>query len=163
RYTTSHPRDMDEDLIAAHHRERKLMPYCHLPFQSGSDRVLAAMNRRHTVSEYVSRIEALRRSRPDIALSTDIIVGFPGEGETDFERTLALVERLRFAQAYCFKYSPRPGTPAATSGRVVPEPVKAARLARLQALVGAQQTAFNEACVGRVLPVLFDRVGRHPG
>jgi tRNA-2-methylthio-N6-dimethylallyladenosine synthase len=163
RYTTSHPRDMQEDLIAAHRLEAKLMPYCHLPFQSGSDRVLAAMNRRHTARDYAALIEALRRSRPDIALSTDIIVGFPGESAADFEATLALVERVRFAQAYAFKYSPRPGTPAAALVNAVPDAIKAARLEQLQGLLAAQQTAFNAACVGRVLPVLFEQMGRHPG
>ena len=163
RFTTSHPRDMGDDLIAAHGRQPKLMPYLHLPFQAGSDRILAAMNRRHTAEDYVALVERIRRARSDIALSTDIIVGFPGETEEDFAATLDVVRRVRFAQAYSFKYSPRPGTPAAKLGRQVADEVRADRLARLQALLVEQQLAFNAGCVGRVLPVLFERPGRHPG
>jgi tRNA-2-methylthio-N6-dimethylallyladenosine synthase len=160
RYTTSHPRDMDGDLIAAHRDEPKLMPYLHLPFQAGSDRVLAAMNRKHTAAEYLALVDRIRAARPDIALSTDIIVGFPGETDEDFQATVDLVEQVGFAQAYSFKYSPRPGTPASTSCRQVPEPQKLARLHRLQALLSRQQTSFNTNCVGRIVPVLFERCGR---
>ncbi|MBN9277927.1 MAG: MiaB/RimO family radical SAM methylthiotransferase, partial [Hyphomicrobium sp.] len=163
RYTTSHPRDMSEDLIAAHRDLATLMPYLHLPFQAGADRVLAAMNRKHTGAEYLDIIARIRAARADIALSTDIIVGFPGETDEEFEATLDIVRKVRFAQAYSFKYSPRPGTPAATMERQVPEPVQIARLARLQALLEEQQSSFNAGCVGRVLPVLFERQGRREG
>ncbi|MGD1880533.1 MAG: tRNA (N6-isopentenyl adenosine(37)-C2)-methylthiotransferase MiaB [Kiloniellaceae bacterium] len=163
RYTTSHPSDMDDDLIAAHGEVDKLMPYLHLPVQSGSDRVLAAMNRRHTAADYLKIIERLRRARPDLALSSDFIVGFPGESDADFAATLALVNAVGFAQAYSFKYSPRPGTPAAVEETQVPETVKAERLAGLQQLIGAQAEAFNATCVGRRLPVLLERPGRKPG
>jgi tRNA-2-methylthio-N6-dimethylallyladenosine synthase len=163
RYTTSHPRDMTEDLIAAHAEQEKLMPYLHLPFQSGADRVLVAMNRKHTAADYLALVARIRAARPDLALSTDIIVGFPGETETEFEATLAMVERVGFSQAYSFKYSPRPGTPGAALADQVPDPVKTERLHRLQALLGAQQTAFNSSCVGKVMPVLVDRLGRRPG
>ncbi|MEO0798103.1 MAG: MiaB/RimO family radical SAM methylthiotransferase, partial [Pseudomonadota bacterium] len=160
RYTTSHPRDMSDDLIAAHGQVSKLMPYLHLPFQSGSDRMLAAMNRKHTAEEYRVVIDRIRAARPDIALSTDIIVGFPGETDQDFEQTMALVEDIGFAQAYSFKYSARPGTPAASIDEQISEPVKAERLAALQGLLDSQQVSFNTGCVGKVLPVLFDRRGR---
>ncbi|MEL6622222.1 MAG: tRNA (N6-isopentenyl adenosine(37)-C2)-methylthiotransferase MiaB [Pseudomonadota bacterium] len=160
RYTTSHPRDMSDDLIAAHGQVSKLMPYLHLPFQSGSDRMLAAMNRKHTAEEYRVVIDRIRATRPDIALSTDIIVGFPGETDQDFEQTMALVEDIGFAQAYSFKYSARPGTPAASIDEQISEPVKAERLAALQGLLDSQQVSFNTGCVGKVLPVLFDRRGR---
>jgi tRNA-2-methylthio-N6-dimethylallyladenosine synthase len=163
RYTTSHPGDMTDDLIAAHAGERKLMPYLHLPFQSGADRILAAMNRKHTVADYVDTISRVRAARPDLALSTDIIVGFPGETEAEFEATLDLVAEIGFAQAYAFKYSARPGTPGATMPGQVPDAVKVRRLHRLQALLGQQQTAFNSRSVGRVMPVLFERKGRRPG
>jgi len=163
RYTTSHPRDMSDDLIEAHASEKKLMPYLHLPFQAGSDRVLAAMNRKHTAGEYIDLVARIRKARPDIALSTDIIVGFPGETEEEFAATLAVVEEVGFAQAYSFKYSPRPGTPAAKIDAQVPEPVKTERLHRLQALLDAQQTKFNTSCVGRTFPVLFERSGRRVG
>jgi tRNA-2-methylthio-N6-dimethylallyladenosine synthase len=163
RYTTSHPRDLDESLIAAHRDVPELMPFLHLPIQSGSDRVLAAMNRRHTADDYRRTVERLRRACPDLALSSDFIVGFPGESEADFHDTLALVRDIRFAQAFSFKYSPRPGTPAASNANQVPEPVKAERLAELQALLQRQQRDFNAACVGRVLPVLFEKPGRHEG
>jgi tRNA-2-methylthio-N6-dimethylallyladenosine synthase len=163
RYTTSHPRDMSNDLIAAHRDLATLMPYLHLPFQAGSDRVLAAMNRKHTGAEYLDIVARIRTARADIALSTDIIVGFPGETDEDFEATLDIVRRVRFAQAYSFKYSARPGTPAATMERQVPESVKVERLARLQALLEEQQSSFNAECVGRVLPVLFERRGRREG
>jgi tRNA-2-methylthio-N6-dimethylallyladenosine synthase len=163
RYTTSHPRDMSDDLIAAHRDVGKLMPYLHLPFQAGSDRVLAAMNRRHTAVDYLDLIARIRTARPDLALSTDVIVGFPGETEADFAETLALIEQVGFAQAYSFKYSPRPGTPGAGLADQVPEKTKIERLHRLQALLDRQQTRFNSACIGKVMPVLFERRGRHPG
>ena len=156
RYTTSHPRDMDETLIAAHRDVPKLMPYLHLPVQSGSDRVLRAMNRRHGTGLYLETVERLRRARPDLALSSDFIVGHPGETERDFEATLDLVREVGYAQAYSFRYSPRPGTPAA--GRVqVPDAAKAERLARLQALLNEQQHAFNRRAEGTVQPVLVER------
>jgi tRNA-2-methylthio-N6-dimethylallyladenosine synthase len=163
RYTTSHPRDMDDALIAAHGEVAALMPYLHLPVQAGSDRVLKAMNRAHTADGYLRLVERIRAARPDIALSGDFIVGFPGESDADFEATLALVAEARYASAFSFKYSPRPGTPAAAMPGQVPEAIKEARLARLQALLNAQQAAFNQACVGRALPVLFERVGRKSG
>jgi tRNA-2-methylthio-N6-dimethylallyladenosine synthase len=163
RYTTSHPRDMGEDLIAAHRDQPKLMPYLHLPIQAGSDRILAAMNRKHTRAEYLALIGRMRAARPDIALSTDIIVGFPGETDADFELTLAVLEEVGFAQAYAFKYSPRPGTPAAGLDPQPPDEVKDSRLQRVLAAVERSQTAFNSACVGRVVPVLLERRGRHPG
>jgi tRNA-2-methylthio-N6-dimethylallyladenosine synthase len=162
RYTTSHPCDMSEDLIAAHRDEPKLMPYLHLPFQAGSDRILAAMNRRHTGRDYLALVERIRAARPDIALSTDVIVGFPGESEAEFSATVAMVERIGFAQAYSFKYSPRPGTPAASMDQL-PEAVRDNRLQRLQEVVARHQTAFNSAAVGRTMPVLFERAGRHAG
>ncbi|MFQ5958040.1 MAG: tRNA (N6-isopentenyl adenosine(37)-C2)-methylthiotransferase MiaB [Alphaproteobacteria bacterium] len=161
RYTTSHPRDMDDELIAAHAEVPALMPFLHLPVQSGSDRVLAAMNRRHGADDYRRLVDRLRAARPDLALGSDFIVGFPGESDEDFAATLALVEEIGFAQAYSFKYSPRPGTPAAALAGQVPGAVKAERLETLQALLKAQQEAFNRAAVGRVLPVLFERAGRH--
>jgi tRNA-2-methylthio-N6-dimethylallyladenosine synthase len=163
RYTTSHPRDMTDDLIAAHRDEPKLMPYLHLPFQAGADRILAAMNRKHTRAQYLELVGRIRDARPDIALSTDVIVGFPGETDADFDATLDLVRQVGFAQAYSFKYSARPGTPASNMSDQVPEDVKTLRLHRLQALLTAQQAAFNAACVGRVLPVLFEKPGRRPG
>ncbi|NKB49218.1 MAG: tRNA (N6-isopentenyl adenosine(37)-C2)-methylthiotransferase MiaB [Alphaproteobacteria bacterium] len=161
RYTTSHPRDMDDELIAAHGALDAVMPYLHLPVQSGSDRVLAAMNRRHTAQSYRDTIAALRQARPDIALSSDFIVGFPGETDTDFEATLDLIRDVEFAQAYSFKYSVRPGTPAGTLDDQVPEPAKDERLAVLQGLLRDQQNAFNAASVGQTMTVLFERAGRH--
>ena len=163
RYVTSHPRDMGDDLIAAHASQPKLMPYLHLPFQAGADRILAAMNRKHTAAEYLRLVTRIRAANPDIALSTDIIVGFPGETEAEFEATLAMVREVGFAQAYTFKYSPRPGTPAATMDGQLDEAVKVDRLARLKAVLDPQQAAFNSAQIGRTLPVLFDRIGRRPG
>jgi tRNA-2-methylthio-N6-dimethylallyladenosine synthase len=163
RYATSHPRDLDAPLIEAHREVEKLMPFLHLPVQSGSDRVLQAMNRRHTADDYRRKVERLRRARPDIALSSDFIVGFPGETEADFRATLALVEEIGFAQAFSFKYSPRPGTPGATMRGQVKDQVKSERLATLQALLAEQSRAFQEATVGRILPVLLERPGRHPG
>ncbi|GGG32390.1 tRNA (N6-isopentenyl adenosine(37)-C2)-methylthiotransferase MiaB [Chelatococcus composti] len=163
RYTTSHPRDMDETLIAAHRDLPALMPYLHLPVQAGSDRILAAMNRRHSADDYRRIIDAVRKARPDIALSSDFIVGFPGESDADFEDTMRLVADVGFASAYSFKYSPRPGTPAADMEEQVPEPVKAERLARLQAALDESRRAFNAATVGRTVDVLIERPGRHPG
>ena len=160
RYTTSHPRDMTSDLIRAHGEIEILMPYLHLPVQSGSDRVLSAMNRQHTSENYLDIIEAVRAARPNIALSSDFIVGHPGEREEDFEDTLTLVERVGFAQAYSFKYSPRPGTPASAMEDIVTEDEKSSRLARLQEVLNKQQSQFNEEFVGVVLPVLIDRKGR---
>ena len=163
RYTTSHPRDMDDELYAAHRDCPKLMPYLHLPAQSGSDRILAAMNRRYTSAQYFEAVSKLRDARPDIALSGDFIVGFPGESAADFDATLDLVTKVDYAQAYSFKYSPRPGTPAALLDRQVPDEVKAERLEHLQQLLGAQQLKFNQAQVGRRMPVLLERQGRYPG
>jgi tRNA-2-methylthio-N6-dimethylallyladenosine synthase len=163
RYMTSHPRDMDDDLIAAHAEVAEMMPYLHLPVQSGSDTILTAMNRKHTADEYVRLIERVRAVRPDIALSSDFIVGFPGETDADFEATVALVKTVTFAQSFSFKYSPRPGTPASTRDGQVPEEVKHERLQRLQAILEHQQMAFNAASVGRTMPVLFERAGREPG
>lgn len=163
RYTTSHPRDVDADLIAAHRDVPKLMPLLHLPVQSGSDRVLDAMNRRHTAEDYRRIAGELRDARPDLALSSDFIAGFPGETEEEHEATLRLIREIGFAQAFSFKYSPRPGTPAAAMPDQVPEAVKARRLAEIQELLGTQQDAFNAAAVGRVVPVLFDRVGHVEG
>ena len=163
RYTTSHPRDVDADLIRAHGEVPQLMPFLHLPVQSGSNTVLEAMNRRYTADAYRRLVDALRAACPDLALSSDFIVGFPGESEEDFEDTLRLVRDVGFAQAFSFKYSPRPGTPAAGLRRQVAEARKAERLAVLQALLDEQAAAFNRACVGRTLPVLMERPGRHPG
>ncbi len=163
RYTTSHPLDVDDELIAVHRDVPLLMPFLHLPVQSGSDRVLAAMNRRHTADDYRRIIDRLRAARADIAFSSDFIVGFPGEGDTDFAATLALAREIGYAQAFSFKYSPRPGTPAAMMPGQVPEAVKGERLAQLQELLADQQRAFNAACLGRELPVLFEKPGRHRG
>jgi tRNA-2-methylthio-N6-dimethylallyladenosine synthase len=162
RYTTSHPRDMGDDLIATHRDEAKLMPYLHLPFQAGADRILAAMNRKHTRAEYLALIARIRAARADIALSTDVIVGFPGETEDDVQATLAVLDEVGFAQAYAFKYSPRPGTPAADMDQL-PDAVKDSRLQRVLEAVEVGQTAFNNSCVGRTVPVLLERPGRHPG
>ena len=163
RYTTSHPGDMDASLIAAHADVPELMPYLHLPVQSGSDRVLKAMNRKHGVQSYLDTIAAMRAARPDIALASDFIVGFPGETERDFEETLALVRAVGFASAYSFKYSRRPGTPAAEMLGQVPEEVKDARLQALQALLMEQQVAFNASRLGMLTDVLVTGPGRHPG
>jgi len=163
RYTTSHPRDMSEDLIAAHGEVEALMPYLHLPVQSGSDRVLKAMNRAHTAEAYVRLIERIRAARPDMAISGDFIVGFPGETEADFAATLELIGEVRYASAFSFKYSRRPGTPAASAPDQIDEAVKAERLARLQALLEDQRQAFNASTVGRTVPVLFERKGRRAG
>ncbi len=163
RYTTSHPRDMDDDLIAAHGDVEQLMPFLHLPVQSGSDRILRAMNRGHRCDDYLELVERIRASRPDIALSSDFIVGFPGETDADFEATLELVKRVAFAQAFSFKYSARPGTPASAASTQVPEDVKAERLQILQALLIEQNRTFSKTCIGRVLPVLFEKPGRKQG
>ena len=163
RYTTSHPRDVDADLIAAHGEVDRLMPFLHLPVQSGSDRILTAMNRGHDAARYMEIVASLRAARPDLALSSDFIVGFPGESDADFAATLALVRDVGYAQAYSFKYSARPGTPAAGLPRQVAEDEKDARLAELQALLEDQQQAFNAQMVGQTLDVLFERAGRHPG
>lgn len=163
RFTTSHPRDMDDDLIEAFASLEALMPYLHLPVQAGSDRILAAMNRGHSADDYLALVGRLRAARPDIALSSDFIVGFPGETNEDFEATLGLVEAVGYASSFSFKYSRRPGTPAAAMARQVPETEKEKRLARLQALLEAQRQAFNRTRIGRVVPVLFEKPGRHPG
>ncbi|RIV86091.1 tRNA (N6-isopentenyl adenosine(37)-C2)-methylthiotransferase MiaB [Aurantiacibacter xanthus] len=163
RYTTSHPNDMTDGLIAAHGEIAKLMPYLHLPVQSGSDRVLKAMNRSHTAESYLKLLDRFRAVRPDIALSGDFIVGFPGETEAEFAETLALVNEVKYAAAFSFKYSPRPGTPAASmDGQIAPE-VMDERLQRLQAALNRHQLAFNEASVGKTCTVLIERKGKHPG
>jgi tRNA-2-methylthio-N6-dimethylallyladenosine synthase len=163
RYTTSHPRDVDDELVAAHRDVDKLMPFLHLPVQSGSDKILEAMNRRHTADDYRRIVDRLRAARPDLALSSDFITGFPGETDADFEATMTLVRDVGFASAFSFKYSARPGTPAASMKNQVPDSVKAVRLDALQDLLSTQQRAFNQRCVGRELPVLFEKAGRHPG
>ncbi len=163
RFTTNHPRDMDDALIGLFGDEPKLMPYLHLPFQSGSDRILAAMNRKHTAEDYEALIAKARQARPDIALSTDIIVGFPGESDVDFAATMALAARARFAQAFSFKYSARPGTGAATLDCQVAEAVKLERLHAVQTLLDQDRHAFDRATVGRRLKVLFESAGRKPG
>jgi tRNA-2-methylthio-N6-dimethylallyladenosine synthase len=163
RYTTSHPNDMRDDLIAAHAEVEALMPYLHLPVQAGSNRILKAMNRSHTADSYLALVERIRAARPDLALSGDFIVGFPGETEKDFEATLEMVRQAGYASAFSFKYSRRPGTPAAAMPGQIAEEVKTERLARLQALIDEQRHAFDAAQVGRTFPVLFERKGRKPG
>ncbi len=163
RYTTSHPGDMEESLIAAHRDLPALMPFLHLPVQSGSDRMLAAMNRRHTRADYLAIIARVRDARPDIAFTSDFIVGFPGEAEDDFRATLSLVDEVGYASAFTFKYSARPGTPAAELAEQVPDEVKSERLQRLQGAVDRHYAAFRASCVGRTFEVLFERAGRHPG
>ncbi|MBA4764850.1 tRNA (N6-isopentenyl adenosine(37)-C2)-methylthiotransferase MiaB [Qipengyuania huizhouensis] len=163
RYTTSHPNDFYNGLVRCHAEVYKLMPYLHLPVQSGSDRVLKAMNRSHTAESYLRLLEEVRAARPDIALSGDFIVGFPGETEAEFEETLALVEEVKYAQAFSFKYSPRPGTPAATMDGQIPREVMDERLQRLQAALNRHQLAFNEASVGKTCEVLVERKGKLPG
>jgi tRNA-2-methylthio-N6-dimethylallyladenosine synthase len=164
RYTTSHPLEMTEDLCKAHRDVDILMPYLHLPVQAGSDRILAAMNRRHTADEYRRIIDKLRHYRPDLALSGDFIVGFPGETDQEFEDTLQLVRDVEYAQAYSFKYSPRPGTPAAAlDGEMIDEAVKSERLARLQKLLNEQQLAYNQTFVGKEVDVLLEREGKREG
>jgi tRNA-2-methylthio-N6-dimethylallyladenosine synthase len=163
RYTTSHPHDMDDGLIAAHRDLPKLMPQLHLPVQSGSDRILAAMNRNHTLRDYLDVVRRLREACPAIALTSDFIVGFPGESESDFAATLGLVSEVGFSGAFSFKYSPRPGTPGAEMNGQIDEAVKSERLQRLQEAIDRGQAAFNRACLSRTLDVLFERPGRHPG
>jgi tRNA-2-methylthio-N6-dimethylallyladenosine synthase len=163
RYTTSHPLDMGADLIRAHRDQPSLMPYLHLPVQSGSDKILAAMNRKHTRAGYVALAAEIRAARPDIALSSDFIVGFPGETEEDFRATVDLAEEVGFANAFAFKYSPRPGTPAAEREDQIPGHVKAARLAKLQHLLDEQRRAFDRSMVGRTVDVLIEKPGRHAG
>ena len=163
RYSTSHPRDVDDSLIEAHRDLPALMPFVHLPVQSGSDRILAAMNRKHTVKDYLDVIERFRRARQDIAFSSDFIVGFPGENAEDFSATLALVAQIGYAAGYSFKYSPRPGTPAADMRETVSAADMDGRLARLQELIDSQQSAFNKAAIGATVDVLFERPARNPG
>jgi tRNA-2-methylthio-N6-dimethylallyladenosine synthase len=163
RYTTSHPNDMNDGLIRAHAEVERLMPYLHLPVQSGSDRVLKAMNRSHSVDSYLRIIDRVRAARPDIAISGDFIVGFPGESEAEFEETLKIVEAVNYAQAFSFKYSPRPGTPAADMEDQIPANVMDERLQRLQALLNVQQLAFNQTKVGSRTELLLERPGRKPG
>ena len=163
RYTTSHPRDMGDELIAAHGTNPKLMPYLHLPVQSGSDAVLEAMNRQHKADDYRRLIDRIRAARPDIALTSDFIAGFPGESDADFEATLQLVRDIGYATAFSFKYSKRPGTPASTMRRQIPEDVKTARLDALQRLLLKQQYAFDDSQIGRIVPVLFEKPARGPG
>ena len=163
RYTTSHPIDMDESLIKAHGEVEKLVPFLHLPVQSGSDKMLQKMNRRHSRDDYLRIIEKLDAARPGLKLSSDFIVGFPGESDADFENTMSLVRDVGFIQAFSFKYSPRPGTPGALMTDRVPEDVQSARLAALQQLLNDNQQAFNQSCVGKIMPVLLDRPGRKPG
>ena len=163
RYTTSHPSDMTDALVAAHGEVDKLMPYLHLPVQSGSDRILKAMNRSHTTDTYLRIIEKVRAARPDIAISGDFIVGFPGETDADFEATLSIVDEVRYAAAYSFKYSARPGTPAAAMDGQIEAAVMDERLQQLQERINAHQIAFNRASVGRDTSILIEREGRHPG
>ncbi len=163
RYTTSHPRDMGDDLIAAHRDLSALMPYLHLPVQSGSDRILAAMNRKHDGDAYRRIIDKVRAARPDLALSSDFIVGFPGESDADFADTMRLIADVGFASAFSFKYSARPGTPAATADEQIEEAVKTERLAALQTLIREQQDAYNEGTVGKTVDVLIEKPGRNPG
>ena len=163
RYTTSHPRDMDDALIEAHRDLPALMPYLHLPVQAGSDRILKAMNRRHTADDYRRLVERIRAARPDIAMSGDFIVGFPGETDADFEETLRIVENVTYAQAFSFKYSPRPGTPGADLGDQIPETIKDERLQRLQALLRSQQMEFAESLVGKRISLLIEKPGRNAG
>ena len=163
RYTTSHPRDMDDDLMTAHRDVPQLMPFLHLPVQSGSDKILAAMNRGHTRDDFKRIIDTLRSYRPDLALSSDFIVGMPGETDKDFAETMKLVRDITFAQSFSFKYSPRPGTPAAVMQNQIPEDVKNQRLYELQALLDDQLTAFNASMIGRTIDVLLTHAGRHPG
>ena len=163
RYTTSHPRDMDDTLIAAHRDLAELMPYLHLPVQSGSDGILKAMNRKHTANDYLQLVERIRAARPDIAMSGDFIVGFPGESDEDFEATMRIVREVTYAQAFSFKYSPRPGTPGADLPLQLAEGIKDERLQRLQALLGEQQAAFAASLVGSQIDLLIEKPGRNPG
>jgi tRNA-2-methylthio-N6-dimethylallyladenosine synthase len=163
RYTTSHPADMNDALIAAHGEVHKLMPYLHLPVQSGSNRILKAMNRSHTTDTYLAILDKMRAARPDIAVSGDFIVGFPGETEEDFEATLQIVDAVCYSSAYSFKYSPRPGTPAATMEDQIPREIMDDRLQRLQARINAHQLAFNRSKMGEQVEVLIERKGKLPG
>jgi tRNA-2-methylthio-N6-dimethylallyladenosine synthase len=163
RYTTSHPLDMSDDLLAAHRDLEKLMPYLHLPVQSGSDRILKAMNRRHDRAAYMNVIQRIMNAKPDMALSGDFIVGFPGETEADFAQTLSIAAQVGYASAFTFKYSTRPGTPGASLDEQVPEAIKVERLARLNEQIAGQTRAFARSCEGRVLPVLIEKPGRNPG
>lgn len=163
RYTTSHPVDMSDDLISAHGTISKLMPYVHLPVQSGSDRILKAMNRKHTAEDYVNIISRLRSVRQDLAVSSDFIVGFPGETEKDFQQTLDLIASVNYASSFSFKYSPRPGTPGAQRTDQISEEIKRERLAQLQALLEQQRQSFNKAMVNKEIDVLFEKPGRHEG
>jgi tRNA-2-methylthio-N6-dimethylallyladenosine synthase len=162
RYTTSHPIDMDDELIALHASEKKLMPFLHLPVQSGSDKILHAMNRKHDANLYFDIIAKMRASNPDMAFSSDFIVGFPGETDQDFEDTMELVRKVQFASSYSFKYSPRPGTPAATKEQV-PTEIQDERLQRLQTLLANQQAEFNQQALGKTIDVLFEKSGKHEG
>ena len=163
RYTTSYPADVDDDLVACHHDLKQLMPYLHLPIQSGSDKILKAMNRRHNSSDYLHVVEKLQKANPDLRMSSDFIVGFPGEEDSDFQATLDIVNRVKFIQAFSFKYSRRAGTPAAVMPNQVEEKIKKERLDILQDLLFSYQRQFNEASIGKVMPVLFDMKGRHAG
>jgi tRNA-2-methylthio-N6-dimethylallyladenosine synthase len=164
RYTTSHPRDMvDEDLFEAHAQVDKLMPFLHLPIQSGSNKILEAMNRKHTREFYLEKIERFKQARPDMAFSSDFIVGYPGETDQDFEDTMDIVRQVKFTQCYSFKYSPRPGTPGSLLTTQIPEDVKSERLARLQELIMKEQKEFNESCIGKTMPVLFQDSGKYEG
>ena len=163
RYTTSHPNDMKQDLIDAHKDIPKLMPFLHLPVQAGSNKILKAMNRSHTVESYVDIVNEVKKARPDIAMSSDFIVGFPGETEEDFEETLKVVKEVTYAFAYSFIFSQRPGTPAANMGMQIHKAVKSERIQRLQALLNEQQLDFNKAQIGKTMPVLFDRKGSKNG
>ncbi|MDG7056456.1 MAG: tRNA (N6-isopentenyl adenosine(37)-C2)-methylthiotransferase MiaB [Wolbachia endosymbiont of Meromenopon meropis] len=162
RYTTSHPRDMHESLYLSHAREPKLMPFIHLPVQSGSNRILRVMNRKYTVEEYLEIIHKLRKLKPEIEFSSDFIVGFPGETEKDFDETIKIVEKVKYVQAYSFKYSPRPGTPGAERRDQVPEKIKTERFLRLQKLINSQRLRFNQSMIGKIIPVLFgSKKGKH--
>lgn len=163
RYTTSHPVDMSDDLISAHGAISKLMPYVHLPVQSGSDRILKVMNRKHTADDYVNIISRLRSARHDLAVSSDFIVGFPGETKKDFQETLDLIASVNYASSFSFKYSPRPGTPGAQYSNQISEEIKRERLAELQALLEQQRQSFNKAMVNKEIDVLFEKPGRHEG
>ena len=163
RYTTSYPADVNDDLIACHRDLKVLMPYLHLPIQSGSDKILKAMNRRHTSGDYLRIVEKLQEANPDLRMSSDFIVGFPGETEEDFQATLDVVNKVKYIQAFSFKYSRRAGTPAAVMPNQVEEKVKKERLNILQNLLFSYQEAFNKSCVGKVMPVLFEQKGRHKG
>lgn len=163
RYTTSYPADVNDDLIACHKELGKLMPYLHLPIQSGSDNILKAMNRRHSLSDYLHIVEKLKKANPELKMSSDFIVGFPGESDADFEATLKVVNEVSYIQAFSFKYSRRPGTPAALMTNQVEEKVKKQRLEVLQDLLFSYQLKFNKECVGKILPILFESKGRHAG